>query len=105
MEWELCWRIHGLRGDFGYGLRDSCQQVEKQARWWGRLKVGVKEQGGRSPDMGEWEFCWEYLGCSGKSGCGLRDICHQGKRRGNGRMRRGGYVRDGMSEGLGERNR
>ena len=37
--------------------------------------------------------------------CGLKDSCHQGRRRGNGRMRRGGYVKDGMSEGLGKRNR
>ena len=65
MEWELCWRIPGLRGDFGYGLRDSCQQVEKQARSWGCLKVGVKERGRQSSDMGDGNFVgstWVVVG-------------------------------------------
>ena len=32
--------------------------------------------------------------------CGLMESCHQGRKRGNGRLWRGGYVMDGMSEGL-----
>ena len=54
---------------------------------------------------------WGNGGCVGDTwvvvgdlGCGLRDSCHQGRRRGNGRMLRGRYTVDGMSEGLGERN-
>ena len=35
--------------------------------------------------------------------CGLKDSCHQGRRRGNKRMWLCGYMMDGVSEGLGER--